>query len=58
VGTAYRGDMKKALNEVPELRELLQLRSNEEVLVTFAMGMTPLKYNLPAVKVNRAVSYL
>jgi nitroreductase len=58
VGTAYRGDMKKALNEVPELRELLQLRSNEEVLVTFAMGMTPLKYNLPAVKVNRSVSYL
>ena len=58
VGTAYRGDMKTAINNVPELRELLGVRSNEEVLITFTMGKTNLKYLRPAIKKNRKVEYL
>lgn len=58
VGTAYRGDMKTAINNVAALRDLLGIRSNEEVLVTFAMGRTNLKYLCPAIKLNRKVEYL
>lgn len=58
IGTAYRGDMKTAINNVSELRDLLSIRSNEEVLITFAMGKTNLKYLCPAIKQNRKVEYL
>lgn len=58
IGTAYRGDMKTAINNVSELRELLGIRSNEEVLITFTMGKTNLKYLRPAIKKNRKVEYL
>ena len=58
IGTAYRGDMKTAINNVSELRELLGIRSNEEVLITFTMGKTNLKYLRPAIKKNRKVKYL
>ncbi len=58
IGTAYIGDMKTAINNVPELRELLGIRSNEDVLITFTMGKTNLKYLRPAIKKNRKVEYL
>lgn len=58
IGTAYRGDMKTAINNVSELRELLGVRSNEEVLITFTMGKTNLQYLRPAIKKNRKVEYL
>ncbi len=58
IGTAYRGDMKTAINNVGELRELLGIRSNEEMLITFTMGRTNLKYLCPAIKTNRKVEYL
>ena len=58
VGTAYRGDMKTAINNVSELRDFLGIRSNEEVLITFTMGKTNLKYLCPAIKLNRKVEYL
>ncbi len=58
VGTAYRGDMQTAFNNVKELRELLELRSNEQVLVAYAMGMSDCKYLRPAVKENRKVIYI
>ena len=57
VGTCYRGDMKNAFNNVEELREILGIRKNEECLVTFAMGYTPLHYVKPAIKCNRKVEY-
>lgn len=55
VGTGYRGDMKDAINHSEELREKLGIRNKEECLVTFAMGMTSLKYLRPAIKINRKV---
>lgn len=55
VGSGYRGDMKNAFNHVGELREMLGIKNNEECLVTFAMGMTHLKYLSPAIKDNRKV---
>ena len=58
IGTAYRGDMKTAINNAGELRELLGIRNNEEVLITFSMGITNLKYLSPAIKINRKVEYL
>jgi hypothetical protein len=58
VGSAYRGDMKNAINNCAELREMLQIKSNEEVLVSFAMGLTNLKYNIPAIKENRKVCFM
>lgn len=58
IGTAYRGDMKTAINNVTELRELLGIRSNEDVLITFSMGKSNLKYLRPAIKKNRKVEYL
>lgn len=58
IGTAYRGDMKTAINNVSELRELLGIRSNEEVLITFTMGKTNFTYLRPAIKKNRKVEYL
>jgi ferredoxin len=58
VGSAYRGDMKNAINNCAELREMLQIKSNEEVLVSFAMGLTNLKYNIPAIKENRKVCFV
>ena len=58
VGTAYRGDMTTAINNVDELRELLRIKNNEEVLITFSMGKTNLKYLSPAIKFNRKVEYL
>ena len=58
VGTGYRGDMKTAINNVPELREMLGVRNNEEVLICFAMGITDIKYLRPAVKSNRKVEFL
>ena len=58
VGTAYRGDMRKAINNVDRLRELLEIKKNEEVLVAFAMGVTEIQYLRPAVKINRKVVYI
>jgi hypothetical protein len=58
VGTLYRGDMKNAINNLPDLRESLQIKNNEEVLVTFSMGMTRNKYKIPAIKENRKVVFL
>lgn len=58
IGTAYRGDMKTAINNVEELRTMLGIRINEEVLITFTMGKTGLKYLSPAIKSNRKVEYL
>ncbi len=55
VGSGYRGDMKDAINNVGELREILSIKKNEECLVTFAMGLTPQKYLSPAIKSNRKV---
>ncbi len=57
IGTAYRGDISKAINGVDELRSLLEMKSNEEVLISFAMGMTDLKYYKTAVKTNHKVIY-
>ena len=57
VGTGYRGDMKNAFNNVQELREMLGLKTNEECLVTFAMGISDLRYLSPAVKMNRKVEF-
>lgn len=57
IGTGYRGDMKNAINHVEELREKLGIRPNEEVLVTFAMGLTSQKYLSPAIKKNRKVEF-
>jgi ferredoxin len=58
VGSVYRGDMKDAINHSAELRQFLQIKENEEVLIAFAMGMTDLNYRLPAVKTNRPVHFL
>lgn len=57
VGTGYRGDMKDAINNVVELRESLNIKKNEECLITFAMGLTPLKYLSTAIKTNRKVEF-
>lgn len=57
VGSAYRGDMLKAINNTRELRDLLEIKKNEDVLVAFAMGITGLKYQRAAVKHNHKVLY-
>lgn len=57
VGSCYRGDMKNAINNVDELREELGIKKNEECLVTFAMGHTPLRYCRPAMKQLKKVEY-
>lgn len=57
IGTAYRGDMKTAINSREDLKNLLGIKSREEVLVCFAMGMTDLKYYRPAVKNNHKIEY-
>ncbi len=57
IGTGYRGDMKNAINQVEELREELGVKKNEECLVTFAMGLSNIKYLRPAIKQNRKVEF-
>lgn len=57
VGTAYRGDMLKAINNQNELRDILEIRKNEEVLVAFAMGTTEIKYQRGAVKNNHKLIF-
>lgn len=58
VGTAYRGDMKIAINNVTQLQDKLNIKKSEEVLIAFAMGKTDMKYIRPAVKINRKVEYM
>ena len=57
VGSLYRGDMKLAINNSESLRELLGIKKNEECLVTFALGHTPLRYCRPAMKQLKKVEY-
>lgn len=57
VGSLYRGDMKLAINNSENLRELLGIKKNEEALVTFAIGHTPLRYCRPAMKQLKKVEY-
>lgn len=57
VGTGYRGDMQTAINHVDSLRQMLEMKSNEEVLVSFAMGMSDIRYLRSAVKLNRKVIF-
>lgn len=57
VGSGYRGDMKDAINHSEELRNKLGIKNNEECLVTFAMGLTSLKYLRPVIKNNRKVEF-
>ncbi len=57
IGTAYRGDIQSSINNIEELRNILDIKSNEETLVAFAMGRTDLRYLRPAVKNNRKVVY-
>ena len=57
IGTAYRGDMKNAINNVSSLQEMLEIKKNEIALVAFAMGITEIKYLRPAIKLNRKVVY-
>lgn len=38
-------------------KEELGIRSNEEVLVAFAMGYSMIKYTTPSVKINKKVIY-
>lgn len=55
VATAYRGDMKRAINSQQEIKEMLQIKKNESVLVSFAMGYSDIRYYRGAVKQNRKV---
>ena len=57
IGTAYRGDMVDAINNVDDLRNLIGLRSNEMALIAFAMGVSNVKYYRSAVKNNRKVVF-
>lgn len=50
LGTGYRGDMKEAINSVDELRKLLSIKSNEEVLISFALGVPEDVYVRPGNK--------
>lgn len=58
IGTAYRGDIQRAINNDDGLRNLLGLKKNEEVLISFAMGMTSKKYLRPAIKSNHKIVFL
>ena len=58
IGTGYRGDIKKAINNNGCIREIIGIKPREEVLVTFAMGMTNCKYYRSNIKQNRKVVYL
>lgn len=58
VGTAYRGDLKTAINQSEEVRNLLGMRKIEDALVVFAMGEASPKYFKPAIKENRKIEYL
>ncbi len=58
VGTGYRGDMKEAINNVDDIKEMLGVKNNEEALICFAMGIPDIRYLQPAVKANRKVEYL
>jgi len=58
IGTAYRGDMKKAINNCDELRELIGIKTKEEAQVCFAMGIPDVKYFGPAVKNNKTVEFM
>lgn len=57
IGSAYRGDMKNAINNISRLQEMLEVKKNEIALLAFAMGIPEIKYLRPAVKVNRKVIY-
>lgn len=58
VGSAYRGDMKWAINKCEELRGIIGLKALDEVLVCFAMGIPDVKYYRPAVKNNKSVVFM
>lgn len=58
LGTAYRGDIKKAINEVVDIRRLLNMTDRENALVTFALGKSAVRYYRPAVKNNRTVEFM
>lgn len=55
VGTAYRGDMKNAINHSKELKEIIGLKKNESVLVGFAMGYPEFSYQRPIIKIKHKV---
>ncbi len=57
IGSAYRGDMQEAINNTEELRKILDIKMNEQVLISFVLGQTEIEYQKPAVKFNRKVVY-
>lgn len=57
-GSAYRGDMTDAINNVADLRTIFNLRSNEEILISFTLGVPAVQYNRPAVKQNRKILHI
>lgn len=58
VGTAYRGDMRNAINNSPELKEILGIKENEQVQICFAMGIPDVEYPRSVVKKNKTVEFM
>ncbi len=57
LATGYRGDMLLAINQLDELRQLLEMKRNECVLNCFALGYPKITYKNRAVKFNKKVEF-
>ncbi|MBQ9765490.1 MAG: nitroreductase family protein [Lachnospiraceae bacterium] len=58
VGTAYRGDMKMAINAESEIRDMVGLKKRESVLTAFAMGIPDFNFFREAIKKNKTVTFI
>lgn len=58
VSTGYNGNMKSAINASESLKEKIGITGENEVLVSFAMGMSDYEYATPYISEKKKVKFL
>lgn len=58
VSSGYNGNLKSAINGSDSLKEKIGIAGENEVLVSFAMGMSDYEYSTPYISEKKKVSFL
>jgi nitroreductase len=58
IASGYNENLEYAKNTSDKLKEMLEIKNEESVLVSFALGYSELEYRKPYVGINRKVTYL
>ncbi len=57
ISSGYNGNLKFAINNCDELRQILSISDNEEALVSFALGHSDLEYKSPYIGSKRKIIF-